>query len=244
MQIFPLLALMLLFYSGVVSSNQDEDNLQEIDSVLQTLLEILPGANDYTIDDSVVEGLYSVNIGSEVIYISKDGKFLIRGEILDLENSINVTEEKRSQGRLEVMENLDEKTMIIYEPKKTNHTVTIFTDIDCGYCRKFHEQIDDYLDLGIKVRYMSFPRTGPNTESWEKAQYVWCSKDRSISLDRAKQGKKVDGDICLDNPVESHYNLGSVFNISGTPTILTDKGKLIVGYLPPQSLLLRLKEEN
>ena len=190
MQIFPLLALMLLFYSGVVSSNQDEDNLQEIDAVLQTLLEILPGANDYTLDDSVVEGLYSVNIGSEVIYISKDGKFLIRGEILDLEKSINVTEEKRSQGRLEVMENLDEKTMIIYEPKKTTHTVTIFTDIDCGYCRKFHEQIDDYLDLGIKVRYMSFPRTGPNTESWEKAQYVWCSKDRSISLDRAKQGKK------------------------------------------------------
>ena len=96
MQIFPILALILLLYSGVVSSNQDEDNLQEIDAVLQTLLEILPGANDYTLDDSVVEGLYSVNIGSEVIYISKDGKFLIRGEILDLENSINVTEERHN----------------------------------------------------------------------------------------------------------------------------------------------------
>ena len=107
MQIFPILALILLFYSGVVSSNQDEDSLQEIDAVLQTLLGIFPGANGYTLDDSVVDGLYTVNIGSEVIYISKDGKFLIRGEILDLENSINVTEEKRSQGRLEVMENLD-----------------------------------------------------------------------------------------------------------------------------------------
>ena len=118
MQIFQILALILLFYSGVVSSNQDENSLQEIDSVLQTLLGIFPGVDGYTLDDSVVDGLYAVNIGSEVIYISKDGKFLIRGEILDLENSINVTEEKRALGRLEVMENLDEKTMIIYEPKK------------------------------------------------------------------------------------------------------------------------------
>jgi len=98
MQIFQILALILLFYSGVVLSNQDENSLQEIDAVLQTLLEIFPGVDGYTLDDSVVDGLYTVNIGSEVIYISKDGKFLIRGEILDLENSINVTEEKRALG--------------------------------------------------------------------------------------------------------------------------------------------------
>ncbi|HJL80096.1 MAG TPA: thioredoxin fold domain-containing protein [Gammaproteobacteria bacterium] len=233
-----------MFFSVEVSSNEGKDSLQEIDLILQTLLEIFPGANGYTLDDSAVDGLYAVNIGSEVIYISKDGKFLIRGEILDLQNSVNLTEEKRVLARLDAIQSMDEKTMIIYEPKKTNHTVTIFTDIDCGYCRKFHQQIDDYLDLGIRVRYLSFPRTGPETESWEKAHSVWCSKDRQGSLDRAKQGKKVDGDNCPDSPVQSHYNLGSVFNISGTPTILTDKGKLIVGYLPPESLLFRLNEEG
>ncbi len=181
-----------MFFSVEVSSNEGKDSLQEIDLILQTLLEIFPGANGYTLDDSAVDGLYAVNIGSEVIYISKDGKFLIRGEILDLQNSVNLTEEKRVLARLDAIQSMDEKTMIIYEPKKTNHTVTIFTDIDCGYCRKFHQQIDDYLDLGIRVRYLSFPRTGPETESWEKAHSVWCSKDRQGSLDRAKQGKKVD----------------------------------------------------
>ena len=244
MQIIPVLTLSILLFSSTVLSNDHEDSLKEIDMVLQALLEIFPGATDYSLDDSVVDGLYAVSIGSEVIYISKDGKFLIRGEIYDLQNSVNVTEEKRVLGRLDVMQSLDEETMIIYEPKKIKHTITIFTDIDCGYCRKFHQQIGDYLDLGIRVRYLSFPRTGPDTESWEKAQSVWCSKNRQDSLDRAKQGKKIDSVFCFDSPVEKHYNLGSVFNISGTPTIVTEKGKVIVGYLPPQSLLFRLTEEG
>ena len=244
MQIIPIVTLSFLLFSSAVLSNDHENSLEEIDLVLQALLEIFPGATDYSLDDSVVDGLYAVSIGSEVIYVSKDGKFLIRGEIYDLQNSVNVTEEKRVLGRLDVMQSLDEETMIIYEPKKIKHTITIFTDIDCGYCRKFHQQIGDYLDLGIRVRYLSFPRTGPDTESWEKAQSVWCSKNRQDSLDRAKQGKKIDSVFCFDSPVEKHYNLGSVFNISGTPTIVTEKGKIIVGYLPPESLLFRLTEEG
>ena len=244
MQIIQIVTLSFLLFSSAVLSNDHENSLEEIDLVLQALLEIFPGATDYSLNDSVVDGLYAVSIGSEVIYVSKDGKFLIRGEIYDLQNSVNVTEEKRVLGRLDVMQSLDEETMIIYEPKKIKHTITIFTDIDCGYCRKFHQQIDDYLDLGIRVRYLSFPRTGPDTESWEKAQSVWCSKNRQDSLDRAKQGKNIDSVFCFDSPVEKHYNLGSVFNISGTPTIVTEKGKVIVGYLPPESLLFRLTEEG
>ena len=244
MQIIQIVTLSFLLFSSAVLSNDHENSLEEIDLVLQALLEIFPGATDYSLDDSVVDGLYAVSIGSEVIYVSKDGKFLIRGEIYDLQNSVNVTEEKRVLGRLDVMQSLDEETMIIYEPKKIKHTITIFTDIDCGYCRKFHQQIGDYLDLGIRVRYLSFPRTGPDTESWEKAQSVWCSKNRQDSLDLAKQGKNIDSVFCFDSPVEKHYNLGSVFNISGTPTIVTEKGKVIVGYLPPESLLFRLTEEG
>lgn len=244
MQIIQIVTLSFLLFSSAVLSNDHENSLEEIDLVLQALLEIFPGATDYSLNDSVVDGLYAVSIGSEVIYVSKDGKFLIRGEIYDLQNSVNVTEEKRVLGRLDVMQSLDEETMIIYEPKKIKHTITIFTDIDCGYCRKFHQQIGDYLDLGIRVRYLSFPRTGPDTESWEKAQSVWCSKNRQDSLDRAKQGKNIDSVFCFDSPVEKHYNLGSVFNISGTPTIVTEKGKIIVGYLPPESLLFRLTEEG
>ena len=244
MQIIPIVTLSFLLFSSAVLSNDHENSLEEIDLVLQALLEIFPGATDYSLDDSVVDGLYAVSIGSEVIYVSKDGKFLIRGEIYDLQNSVNVTEEKRVLGRLDVMQSLDEETMIIYEPEETKHTITIFTDIDCGYCRKFHQQIREYLDLGIRVRYLSFPRTGPDTESWEKAQSVWCSKNRQDSLDRAKQGKNIDSVFCFDSPVEKHYNLGSVFNISGTPTIVTEKGKVIVGYLPPESLLFRLTEEG
>ena len=190
MQIFKIVTLCLLFFSTPVLSNDEQDSLKEIDLVLQALLEVFPGANDYVLDDSLVDGLYAVSIGSEVIYISKDGKFLIRGEIFDLQNSVNITEEKRILGRLDVMQGMDENTMIIYEPDQIKHTVTIFTDIDCGYCRKFHQQIDDYLDLGIRVRYISFTRTGPNTERWEKPMLFGAAKTEPIHLILPNKARK------------------------------------------------------
>ena len=244
MKILKTLTLITLIFFGAYLSANDDNKPENLDLVLDSLLEIFPGIESYSLDESEIDGLYTVSIGSEVIYLSKDGRFLIRGEILDLQSSINLTEERRVLGRVDLMQKIDESSMIIYEPDKIKHTVTIFTDIDCGYCRKFHESINNYLDLGIRVRYLSFPRTGPNTISWEKAELVWCSDDRNVSLDRAKKGKRIDSQECQENPVEYHYDLGSVFNISGTPTIVTDQGTLIVGYLPPESLLSRLQNDE
>jgi thiol:disulfide interchange protein DsbC len=117
------------------------------------------------------------------------------------------------------------------------HNIFVFTDVDCGYCRQFHNQIDDYLNLGIKVNYLAYPRAGINSESYNKISSAWCSEDPRYSLTLLKQGKNIDKTLCENNPVEKHFNLGQAIGVQGTPSIVTDEGKMIPGYLPPQELL-------
>ncbi|GIT35039.1 MAG: hypothetical protein Ct9H300mP4_13580 [Gammaproteobacteria bacterium] len=122
--------------------------------------------------------------------------------------------------------------MVVFAPDDFKYTVTVFTDVDCGYCRKFHSEIDEVMEQGIRVRYLFFPRTGPGKESWEKAEKVWCSQDRKMAITRAKQGKSLKTKICSKTPVQKHYSVGQMFMVQGTPTMVSDKGKIIVGYLP------------
>jgi len=126
--------------------------------------------------------------------------------------------------------------MVVFSPPKPTSTITVFTDIDCGYCRKLHKQIADYNAKGIKVRYMYFPRSGPGTESWTKAEQVACAKDKRGALTRSKQGEKLTDKACQPNPVAEHYSVGRDFGLQGTPAIVLDSGELIGGYLDPVEL--------
>jgi len=122
--------------------------------------------------------------------------------------------------------------------------LTVFTDIDCPYCRKLHSQIAAYNRLGIRVRYLLYPRTGPNTESWTKAEQVWCSGDRNTALTRAKLGEALNTKPCADNPVARSYALGQEFALEGTPAIITPSGELLPGYVPPDVLAAHLNDNK
>lgn len=197
----------------------------------------LNGVDASQISESAVPGIYQVTIGSSVAYVTKDGRFVFQGDITDVATGANITEETRARARVAMLATVEPATMIVFSPKdgKVKHTVTIFTDVDCGYCRQFHRDIDKVTALGIEVHYLSFPRTGPNTESWFKAEGVWCSKDRNTALTRAKLGGEVPQAKC-GNPVESHYSLGKRIGVRGTPAVFTETGDYIGGYLPPATL--------
>jgi thiol:disulfide interchange protein DsbC len=230
--------LSVLLLGGLTMSASFADADQEArDAIIASLPEI--SAED--IQPSPVNGLYEVQTGSQVAYISADGQFLIQGDIFNVETEVNLTESRRSVGRLGAVEDLGESSMLVFSPEEVRHTITVFTDIDCGYCRKLHRQIADYNESGIKVRYLFYPRSGPNTDSWHKAENVWCADDRNTALTQAKAGAVIDSEDCGETPVGSHYALGQSFGIRGTPAILTDSGELIGGYLPPDELLSHLE---
>ena len=206
----------------------------------------LNGVEASDITDSPIPGVYEVAVGSNVAYVTANGRYLMEGELYDLDSSVNLTEKTRSTARIDLLASVDPATMIVFSPKDGNvkHTITIFTDVDCGYCRQFHREIDQVTALGIEVHYLSYPRTGPNSESWTKAEKVWCAADRNSALTRAKLGGALPDAVCADNPVAAQYELGQQVGVRGTPAVYTESGEHIGGYLPPATLLKRLEADE
>ena len=203
-----------------------------------------PGIDAKDVVDAVLPGLYEVAVGSSVAYVSKDGRYILQGDLYDLDDNTNLTEQRRATARVALLEQADPESMIIFSPggDAVKHTVTIFTDIDCGYCRQFHREIDKVNALGIEVRYMSYPRTGPDTDSWYKAEQVWCAEDRNTALTEAKLGGRVPEETCESNPVASQYELGNLVGVRGTPTIFAANGEQLGGYVTPDELLKLLED--
>ena len=210
----------------------------------EELAEQLKGVDPADITESPLEGVYQVAVGSNVAYVTADGRYLIQGELYDLANSRNLTEASRSQARVEMLGRVDPEQMIVFSPKdgEVKHTVTIFTDIDCGYCRQFHREIEQVNALGIEVHYLFYPRTGPDTESWAKADKVWCASDRNSALTKAKLGGSVPDAECAETPVSEHFELGNMVGVRGTPAVFAENGELLGGYLPPKTLAEVLEE--
>ncbi len=165
------------------------------------------------VSSSPVPGLYEVTMGGLIAYVSADGKYLVSGNIYDLESEVNLTALRRNAARAKALASLRDDQMIVFSPENPKMTVTVFTDIDCGYCRKFHNHIADLNKAGVRVRYMMYPRTGPETESWRKAEAVWCSADRRDALTRAKKGDAVKAKNCGDAAITAQYEMGGELGV-------------------------------
>jgi thiol:disulfide interchange protein DsbC len=208
------------------------------------LVKLLPaGAKIEDLKPSPIPGIYEFIQGADVSYLTVDGKFFIDGNIYDMKSRDNLTEELRTHARVALINAVPESEMLIFSPTNPKYTITVFTDVDCAYCRKLHSQMAELNHLGIRVRYMFYPRTGPDTESWRKAEVVWCSANRNEALTRAKAGAALDlNKTCPVTPVAREYALGENLGVRGTPAIFTDNGDYIAGYMEPRDLLAQLKE--
>jgi thiol:disulfide interchange protein DsbC len=196
------------------------------------------------VSSSPVPGLYEVTMGGLIAYVSADGKYLFSGNIYDLETEVNLTATRRNAARAKALASLRDDQMIVFSPENPKMTVTVFTDIDCGYCRKFHSHIADLNKAGVRVRYMLFPRTGPETESWRKAEGVWCSADRKDALTRAKKGESVKSKNCGDAAITAQYDMGEELGVEGTPAVFTQWGDYIGGYLTPEQVVQAVQESQ
>lgn len=231
MKKFLLGCVLLSFFNGWVMADEA--------SVAKGLSKVISGVKESNVSKTPIKGLYQVIVGARVIYASDDGRYIIQGEMVDLVDRTNMTEEGLKAARVLELAKIDEKDMIIFPAKNPKHTITIFSDIDCGYCRKLHASIDTYTDAGMTVRYLFFPRSGVNTESYFKAVSVWCAKDRNQALTDAKLNNEIEDKRC-ENPIDEHMRLAGVFGVTGTPAIIADDGTLVPGFVPAKVLMEHL----
>jgi len=216
----------------------------QMDKVAKAVSAAVPGITKDAITPSAAPGLYQVHKGSTFAYVTADGRYLIQGDMVDLKTGEEITEKQRMDTRLAVIKQFGPDKVIEFSPKDPKYVVTVFTDVDCGYCRKLHSQIAEYNNDGIGIRYLFYPRTGPNTPSFEKAKAVWCSTDRHQALTQAKRGMEPNGAANCPNPVMAQWEAGEALGVNATPMMILPDGELVRGYVPPQALASRLMAGN
>jgi len=217
----------------------------DMQAIKRKIAERLPGATVDHIALSPVNGIYEVGVnGGDVLYVSADGRYLLSGTLIDLVTQENLTERVLAGQRLKTLNGVPEDSMIIYEPEdKVKHTLTTFTDIDCPYCRKMHREMALLNRMGIRVRYMLFPRTGVASPSFEKAVSVWCAEDQQTAMTKAKAGATPAPRDC-DHPVRKHMEIARRLGLRGTPYTITDTGRAIGGYVPAAELFESLEADK
>ncbi len=217
-----------------------EDALQTVPtSVKETLKRIVKAdPNKISIVNAPIHGLFEATIETEVIYVSADGHYIVMGDIRDADTGRNLTEDKRDSIRKVAIEAVKESDMVVFAPTtEVKGTLNVFTDVDCGYCAKFHQEAMKKLnEAGIKVRYLAFPRAGNNSETYHKMVSVWCAKDRQTAMTDTKAGRAVTPATC-DNPIAKQYDLGKKIGVTGTPALVLSSGELIPGFVPPERLI-------
>lgn len=223
------IALITLLNFGSVSADSATDEA----AIKKTLAD--NGLTANSIKPSAIQGLYEVLVGAQVVYVSADGRYLLQGDLFDTKTSSSLTEPSRRAAVQTALADMGEKNMIVFSPKHKEHTLTVFTDVDCGYCRKLHSELSTYLDKGIEIRYMMFPRAGKDSDSYRKAVAVWCSDDRNEALTLAKTGKEIPMKTC-DNPIDKHMALATELGLKGTPLLVLDDGTIQPGYVPADAL--------
>ena len=227
----------ILIFSVLVSASQE--------NIREGLKNILPdGAVIEQIEPSPIPGIYAVYYGDlQPIYVTQDGSFFIYGDIYKINiNSIsNITEKSVAERRKLILQNIPSEELISFKSSNEQFSVIVFTDVDCGYCRKLHNQIDEYNSLGISINYAAFPRSGIGTSAFTKMVGAWCSDNPKDSMTKLKNNLTLDISFCENQPVSKQYIIGKKLGVDGTPSFFSMDGEMFPGYIEPEELLLRLK---
>ena len=202
---------------------------------LRAALPALPVVGVYAAE---LPGFYMIELDNgQILYSTKDGKYLLAGDLYDIEKGgVNLAEARRNVSRKRLLDAEAISDMVVFSPVgETKTYVNVFTDVDCGYCRKLHQEMAGINARGIEVRYMAYPRAGTGTATYQKIVSAWCADNRTQAMTALKAGLDIPNKQC-DNPVDAHYELGQRVGVTGTPAIVTEDGRLLPGYMPAEAL--------
>jgi thiol:disulfide interchange protein DsbC len=236
----PLLMTALVACWLMTTMNVNAEESKGFDTVEAKVRSLAPNATTIAISETPIEGILQVQINSDIVYVTADGKYLVQGQIMEIDTKANITDQAKSGIRMSLLDNVKLDEQISFSPEEPKYDLLVFTDIDCGYCRKLHNQMEGYNEQGIAIHYMAFPRAGIGSDSYDKFVSVWCADDQKSALTLAKNGTDPEPMKC-DNPIADQYELGREVGVTGTPALVTSDGTLIPGYMPPEQLRQRLE---
>lgn len=234
---FPLLASLLLALTTAGMSPAHAAGEEE--QIRSRLQQAVPDAKVVAVRASAMPGLYEVELPGGMVYASADGQFVIQGDLLQLKGKqvVNLSEQSMATRRISLLKSVDRRDAIIFPARgKPKAVLTVFTDVDCGYCRKLHQEVPAMNKLGIEIRYLAFPRDlpryGVNGGAGKQMAQIWCSGNREKAMTLAKQGEAAPAAVKgCKAPILAQYTLGQRMGVKGTPAIFNEKGEQLGGYI-------------
>lgn len=227
-----------------VSAPIAADDLPSLDELRGLVEASLPGVEITSVADTPIDGMYELIVDGGIYYVDRSAQFLVEGSLIELASRENLTEARLGTLHMSLLQDMGEDNMLVYEPDEpTGRSITVFTDISCGFCRRLHADIDQLLDEGVAVRYLLFPRAGLGSSGHQALEDVWCNENPQEAMTVAKAGGRVATSNCT-NPIESHVALATQVGLRGTPLIYTDSGERIPGYREPAELVSIVKEST
>jgi thiol:disulfide interchange protein DsbC len=215
-------------------------------TIISRLKQARPQLSFTDLEPSPIEGLYRIKINGQLAFVSEDGGHLIAGEMFEVQqnNLVNLQEEERriaeeafAPERAKILAKVSKDDMIIYSPEKeAKGFVYVFTDIDCGFCRRLHSQMEEFLAKGIEIRYLAFPRAGIHSQSAKKLATTWCAKNPQDTMTQFKSGQSLPLAACEKAPIAEQYMIGQDVGVRGTPAIILESGQMIPGAVSPDYL--------
>ncbi len=226
-------ALLAVAVTFMVSNALAQSTLEDVKARLS---ENLPGIGITSLQETPVPGLYELVTDGQIYYVDETAEYLVDGSVIRLSDRVNLTDSRLGGIHMSLIKDVGEENMLIYEPETpSTRSITVFTDISCGYCRRLHAELDTVLEEGVRVRYLLFPRAGMGSQGHKDLESVWCAKDPLEAMTNAKAGGKIVPMTC-DNPIEQHVALAERVGLRGTPLIYTDSGEKIPGYREAKAL--------
>ncbi|MDC3067178.1 DsbC family protein [Pseudomonadota bacterium] len=249
-----LLMISFLFLLGMPIKGFGAEGLQRYElndegikkRIMSFLIESIGQEHNFMVEETGIPGVYIASFGMQVVYISSDLKFVFKGDLYNTATGQNITIEAKKKLRALAFESLDDSTMISFlatDLKNTKKNIYVFTDVDCGYCRKFHKEVVRLNNKGINVYYLAFPRAGQEGSTYEKMVSVWCSSNRNEALSVAKKGRKIPAKKC-DNPISEHFKLGLEIELKGTPAVFSSSGIELGGFIEAKDIERILLQEK
>lgn len=227
-------------YSGTakVATNDEAEQISQTDAknILKKLLTARPDLEFSILGMSPIPGVYEVQVkNGPLLFVYESGEYLFQGDLLQIKANeiISTMEARQASIRQQLFAQRSTEDMIIFKPEgEIKAVMNVFTDVDCGYCRKFHQEVPQLNAMGIEIRYLAYPRAGIPSGSYDKIAKAWCAEDQQDILTKVKSGQRVDVEVCDNNPIAEHYAFGSSIGVTGTPAIILMDGTLIPGYQP------------
>ncbi len=223
---------------SLVASHSGADEAQ-IQQLKDTLSKKMPRLEISRITETPVPGVLELLTGGDIYYLTPDASFMFQGNLIDLDNEVNLTSRRKGAVHMGLINQVPEEKMVIFAPDEkpeSEREMTVFTDTSCPYCSKLHAEIDQITDAGIKVRYLLYPRAGMGSPAYKELQSVWCAEDQQDAMTAAKAGQEIEEKVC-ENPIQEHMELARQVGLRGTPLIYLDSGEIVNGYRPADQLV-------